>query len=578
MGNSASHPNGQPAQTGAGTHGHGAHRHPSQSQSPRRPSPATRPSTGNQTTSGTSGSANVSNTGSIGPGRPLKGKKKSLELPDIHLNQLSSFAGQQRDGSQLPSASAPIPIPGGTNTTAVSPGPHPRATTTAANNNNGNANAKQGPTRMISDDALAAGPSSLVVPPPPPLAPPAKITSNASFGRKEKRVPRKNKAGFEERTVRSHLYSGVPTAHDGIVNVLAPAAAPKVQVRIRYTGQAHSVSVCGTYEANWDIRTDLEYDEKAREWATDVWVSPAAYHLKFLVDGSWKTSDALPLATDNNGRLVNYIDVRTKGPEIKEWGKDWWGVGTEDEEDQEQGAWTDQPPPYLEQAASLEEQEENLRRNQAQSPNGPNRHARRILPVPPQLPRHLDKVILNSRTNAASATNAGGVREGRSGSVGSDGNPRGRTSHPSQNPWPSPMTGLSPSEANSGRKRRDSGGSSGSADRNGPNAPKGGRRASSSADVGVYSGLIINEGGMTGFGAGIGSPIGDDNSVLPLPSHSVVNHLATSAIRNGVLAVATTTRYKAKYISTVYYRPTRPDDEEGGKERASPAPEAVGGR
>ena len=45
---------------------------------------------------------------------------------------------------------------------------------------------------------------------------------------------------------------------------------------------------------------------------------------------------------------------------------------------------------------------------------------------------------------------------------------------------------------------------------------------------------------------GVTSPIGDDNSVLPMPSHSVVNHLATSAIRNGVLAVGTTTRYKAK--------------------------------
>jgi hypothetical protein len=69
-------------------------------------------------------------------------------------------------------------------------------------------------------------------------------------------------------------------------------------------------------------------------WSTQVQVAPAAYHIKFLVDGVWKTSDALPLATDTGGRLVNYIDVRTKGPEIKEWGKDWWGVGTEDEEDQ----------------------------------------------------------------------------------------------------------------------------------------------------------------------------------------------------------------------------------------------------
>ncbi|PPQ89035.1 hypothetical protein CVT25_004677 [Psilocybe cyanescens] len=38
----------------------------------------------------------------------------------------------------------------------------------------------------------------------------------------------------------------------------------------------------------------------------------------------------------------------------------------------------------------------------------------------------------------------------------------------------------------------------------------------------------------------------DDNSVLPVPSHVVLHHLCTSAIRNGVLAVANTTRYRKK--------------------------------
>ena len=38
----------------------------------------------------------------------------------------------------------------------------------------------------------------------------------------------------------------------------------------------------------------------------------------------------------------------------------------------------------------------------------------------------------------------------------------------------------------------------------------------------------------------------DDSSVLPVPSHVVLHHLCTSAIKNGVLAVAHTTRYKKK--------------------------------
>lgn len=42
------------------------------------------------------------------------------------------------------------------------------------------------------------------------------------------------------------------------------------------------------------------------------------------------------------------------------------------------------------------------------------------------------------------------------------------------------------------------------------------------------------------------TPMKDDNSVLILPNHTVLNHLATSSIKNGVLAVSATTRYKKK--------------------------------
>src|SRR3569833_1352110 len=38
----------------------------------------------------------------------------------------------------------------------------------------------------------------------------------------------------------------------------------------------------------------------------------------------------------------------------------------------------------------------------------------------------------------------------------------------------------------------------------------------------------------------------DDNSVLNMPNHTVLNHLATSSIKNNTLAVSATTRYKDK--------------------------------
>jgi hypothetical protein len=41
-------------------------------------------------------------------------------------------------------------------------------------------------------------------------------------------------------------------------------------------------------------------------------------------------------------------------------------------------------------------------------------------------------------------------------------------------------------------------------------------------------------------------PMKDDSSVLILPNHTVLNHLATSSIKDGILATSATTRYKAK--------------------------------
>lgn len=42
------------------------------------------------------------------------------------------------------------------------------------------------------------------------------------------------------------------------------------------------------------------------------------------------------------------------------------------------------------------------------------------------------------------------------------------------------------------------------------------------------------------------TPMKDDASVLVVPNHTVLNHLATSSIRHGVLATSATTRYKRK--------------------------------
>lgn len=42
------------------------------------------------------------------------------------------------------------------------------------------------------------------------------------------------------------------------------------------------------------------------------------------------------------------------------------------------------------------------------------------------------------------------------------------------------------------------------------------------------------------------TPMKDDSSVLIMPNHTVLNHLATSSIKDNVLATSATTRYKQK--------------------------------
>ncbi|KAK9462849.1 5'-AMP-activated protein kinase beta subunit, interation domain-containing protein [Lipomyces oligophaga] len=47
----------------------------------------------------------------------------------------------------------------------------------------------------------------------------------------------------------------------------------------------------------------------------------------------------------------------------------------------------------------------------------------------------------------------------------------------------------------------------------------------------------------------------DDSSVLPIPNHVVLNHLATTSIKHNVLAVASISRYSRKYVTQILYAP-----------------------
>lgn len=171
---------------------------------------------------------------------------------------------------------------------------------------------------------------------------------------------------------------------------------------------------------------------------------PGNHRLKFVVDDQWRCADDLPTATDNDGHLVNYIEVASTSSASSVTSG--WDPSDPSSPtlSRQQNAFGSEIPPHLIHSAHLEER--YLSQAIANPPP---------IPHPAALPRHLEKQILNAH------------RHGR--------------------------------------------------------------------DRAVMDG------------------VGDDNSVLPVPNHVVLNHLATSAIKNGVLAVATTTRYHKKVrISHVF--------------------------
>lgn len=51
------------------------------------------------------------------------------------------------------------------------------------------------------------------------------------------------------------------------------------------------------------------------------------------------------------------------------------------------------------------------------------------------------------------------------------------------------------------------------------------------------------------------NPLLSDTGVLPVPHPVMLNHLYALSIRDGVMVLSTTTRYKKKYFTTVMYKP-----------------------
>ncbi|KAL7423316.1 galactose metabolism-related protein [Cryptotrichosporon argae] len=246
-----------------------------------------------------------------------------------------------------------------------------------------------------------------------------------------------------------------------------------VDVPITWNGGGKNVYVTGNFASNWKDRIKLH--KSTHDFNTSLRLAPGQYRLKFIVDESWRCSKALPTAVDDDGTLVNWIEVETPRTEAElnaEWAMD--SKPAQSAEDTDDSQWTSEIPTplifyqYLEELPSMVRPDE-FRSLGYLSP----------VPKPPVVPRILEKVILNNEF------------------------------------------------------RR-------------PDPPPGG----------------APPGYMDAPPAGL-----DDNSILATPNHTVLNHLMASAIKNGTLGVGTTTRYRKKYITTMFFKPTPGDLFDGRPEQ-----------
>ncbi len=295
---------------------------------------------------------------------------------------------------------------------------------------------------------------------------------------------------------------------------------PLMPIVIAWRAGGREVFVTGTFANEW--RSKIPLRRSKRDHSCILHLPPGTHRLKFIVDDRWRVSKDLPTASDGDGNLVNYVEIPNVGPAhpgplsapgeemlgdeavggmldpaltgvapaASAGGNVSSGVGrmggtdrrgkthldshrsTSDLQEEARRAevmrrgdlddvfgdmgvsrkeelWTKEIPACIVDAQEAEEAAQH-QAAEAQE-HGRDKNAGLNLPVPPTLPRQLEKVILNS----------------------------------------------------------------------------------SPAHTAQQAGSTV-----------------DDNSVLPAPNHVVLNHLTASAIKSGVLAVGTTTRYKRKVSVT----------------------------
>ena len=54
------------------------------------------------------------------------------------------------------------------------------------------------------------------------------------------------------------------------------------------------------------------------------------------------------------------------------------------------------------------------------------------------------------------------------------------------------------------------------------------------------------------------TPLSCEPTLLPEPNHVMINHLYAMSIKDGVMVISSTQRFRKKYVTTILYKPIEP--------------------
>ncbi|KAJ3370540.1 hypothetical protein GGF31_004132 [Allomyces arbusculus] len=269
-----------------------------------------------------------------------------------------------------------------------------------------------------------------------------------------------------------------------------------------------AVYITGSFN-NWQTKVPLRRvtggnaaaNPRQAVFSVTLPLAPGVYRLKFIVDDEWRCCRNLPTAQDDDGTLVNYIEVAAP------------------------------PVPVITQ------------------PMGPRARASTApdVPLATTLPAPILAPVRHSPTAESMAHSVPASRT----------DPWANGAAPLSESPPGSYTTIVPTPRMLSRLA-SAGAAAAAAAASGTSVP-----------VPVLEDLVDDDGTDVDENAPMLDPptlpvhltkvvlnqARPEEEAVPVPPHVVLNHLYACSIRDGVMAVAITSRYRKKHVTTVYYRP-----------------------